>query len=241
MLGGSVSPAASSEPEYGALENDELKSALRKHLVATHRTAISYSSAQGLIVGRLSVQHGPKGEYIKDVYCEYEFAVTPRGPRSPAGDDGRKIKVGSLNVEHTWPQSKFGQAVGRGNPKSDLHHLFPADKELNARRGNFKFGDVDGRSEDLKCAASRLSKDGDGKKFEAPDGHKGNVARALFYFAIRYAMPIDSDEEKTLKDWNRFDPVDAAERSRNEEIEKLQGDRNPFIDHPEWAERISDF
>ena len=77
--------------------------------------------------------------------------------------------------------------------------------------------------------------------FEPPVEHKGNVARALFYFAVRYDMRIAAHEEFFLRQWNVIDPVDDEEIARNNEIERLQGNRNPFIDDAALVELIEDF
>jgi endonuclease I len=77
--------------------------------------------------------------------------------------------------------------------------------------------------------------------FEPPTEQKGNTARALLYFSVRYGMKIDLEEEQTMKEWSRLDPVDEEERARNERIFDLQKDRNPFVDYPELVEKISDF
>lgn len=217
-----------SVPELSTLQNKELKKELRKIVIRDHRTTLSYTQARREIVGQLHMQSDRNGNFIHEVYCQKDYYMR--------GSDG-----GTLNVEHTWPQSRFSGSQ-KATQKSDLHHLYPADKDMNNRRANFKFGDVDGRSENLKCSESRLGLGRpDGPRFEPPDEHKGNVARALFYFSVRYSIPIDSDEEETLKSWNHLDPVDAEELERNDKIEKIQGNRNPFIDHPEYADRIADF
>ncbi|RYZ37744.1 MAG: endonuclease I, partial [Myxococcaceae bacterium] len=77
--------------------------------------------------------------------------------------------------------------------------------------------------------------------FEPPDAHKGNVARALFYFSTVYNKPIPQNEESVLKEWNTLDKVDAAEVKRNDVIETHQQNRNPFVDDPTLSERIADF
>ena len=74
-----------------------------------------------------------------------------------------------------------------------------------------------------------------------PAEHKGNVARALFYFAICYNLSISETEEFYLRQWHLFDPVDAEEIERNDQIEELQGNRNPFIDNPELVSSIRNF
>jgi endonuclease I len=84
--------------------------------------------------------------------------------------------------------------------------------------------------------------------FEPRPDHKGDVARALLYVYVTYAldaparsiMKLDNfkQEQAVLLRWNSADPVSAKEKARNEAIYKLQGNRNPFIDHPEWAARL---
>lgn len=77
--------------------------------------------------------------------------------------------------------------------------------------------------------------------FEPPAKHKGNVARALFYFAIRYNHPIDANQESFLRQWHKEDPVDQDERERNQLISRYQNNRNLFIDRSELVEQIFDF
>jgi endonuclease I len=124
----------------------------------------------------------------------------------------------------------------------DLHNLFPATSSVNSSRGNLEFGEV-GAEYTRPCARAKRGpvRGGGPVVFEPPDEHKGNVARALFYFALRYDLQISPQQEAFLRTWNHLDPVDAAEASRNEEIFQIQGNRNPFIDQPEWADDIQDF
>ncbi len=114
---------------------------------------------------------------------------------------------------------------------------------MNSVRGNFNFGDVEKDVRVLKCPTSRFGYIGQTRDhfFEPPAAHKGNVARALFYFSVRYMIPIKSIEEEALKRWNKLDPVDQAERDRNDRIQQIQGNRNPFIDYPELTDSVSNF
>ncbi|MFN8943697.1 MAG: endonuclease I family protein, partial [Pseudobdellovibrionaceae bacterium] len=124
------------------------------------------------------------------------------------------------------------------------HHLYPTDSKLNSIRGNYPFGEVVRSKKALHCESGAMFGDpeqGSGPVFEPPAKHKGNVARALFYFSSKYHMAIDPAQEATLKKWHIEDPVDAEEMRRNEEIYKVQMSRNPFIDYPELASQISDF
>ena len=124
-----------------------------------------------------------------------------------------------------------------------MHHLYPTDSKMNSIRGNTIFGEVNQDHGNLNCSASRYGSGTAGSTliYEPPSDHKGHVARSLFYFSVRYDLPIRPEEEVVLKKWNQEHPVDEEEKARNDEIAKLQGDRNPFVDHPEMADEISDF
>jgi len=175
------------------------------------------------------------------VYCGrvYTDADFPQGDKpGPNMTPSEKI----INIEHTWPQSRFSHKYAADVQKSDLHHLFPSDSKLNSIRGSFWFGEVDNPKQALKCGESKFGTwNGRGQFFEPPEAHKGHVARALLYFSIRYNLPIDAQEEALLKKWNKAEPVDADERARNDAIMKIQGNRNPFVDFPELADQIADF
>ncbi|WP_271853795.1 endonuclease [Planococcus maritimus] len=155
--------------------------------------------------------------------------------------------VGDWNREHTWAKShgNFGTAMGAG---TDIHHLRPTDVQVNGLRGNldFNYGGsaVNGCDGCLRTSTS----------WEPPNEVKGDVARMLFYMAVRYESGDGVDLElndfvnngstpyhgkiSVLLEWHEQDPVSSWEQQRNEKIEDIQGNRNPFIDHPEWAESI---
>ncbi|WP_211341516.1 endonuclease [Myceligenerans xiligouense] len=156
--------------------------------------------------------------------------------------------VGDWNREHTWAKSHgdFGTSAGAG---TDLHHLRPSDVQVNSTRSNKDFDE--GGSSVSGCTGCST----DSNSFEPPDRVKGDVARMLFYMAVRYEGSDGPDLElndsvsngsaplhgriSVLLDWHASDPVSATERSRNEIIySDWQGNRNPFIDHPEWADQI---
>lgn len=201
-----------------------------------HRS-IGYGGARKVLMGQLHLKNDAGRYSVKDVYCEKVFTgVDNVGP-------GRVPSSNLLNTEHTWPQSRFNGSMGKDVQKSDLHHLFPTDSEMNSARSSFKFGDVEVPLKALKCPTVKLgtARGSSHEIFEPPVAHKGNVARALFYFSVRYRLPIDPKEEAFLRAWHRLDPVDASERERNDGIFKIQGNRNPFIDHPELESAISDF
>jgi len=160
------------------------------------------------------------------------------------------------NREHSWPKSHgFPEREQRGY--TDIHHLRPADSSMNSSRGNKDFADG---GDPVAEAPANLSTD---LTWEPRNEVKGDVARMMFYMDVRYDVGTDSTmpdlilvnqvgtDTSTLSDgtgklgklctlleWNTLDPVDNFELDRNNTIYEYQGNRNPFIDHPEWVERI---
>ncbi|MFJ9314529.1 endonuclease [Pimelobacter simplex] len=156
--------------------------------------------------------------------------------------------TGNWNREHTWPQSHggFGTAAG---PGTDLHHLRPEDVTVNSTRGNKDFDN--GGSAVAQCPDCFTDAD----SFEPRDSVKGDVARGLMYMAVRYEggdgfadLELNDTVNGTtaylgkisvLLAWSAADPVSAAERARNDLVyTRYQGNRNPFVDHPEYADAI---
>lgn len=157
--------------------------------------------------------------------------------------------VDEWNREHVWAKSHgdFGTSMG---PGTDLHHLRPTDVSVNSTRGNLDF-DNGGifHTEATECKY-------DTDSWEPRDAVKGDVARMIFYMAVRYEgddgeidLEVSDAVENgsnplhgklsTLIKWHNQDPVDAFEQNRNEIIYNMyQHNRNPFIDHPEWVDEI---
>ena len=158
--------------------------------------------------------------------------------------------VDDWNREHVWAKSHgdFGTAMG---PGTDLHHLRPTDVSVNGTRGNLDFDNGGtGHSE-------ALGNYFDSDSWEPRDEVKGDVARMLFYMAVRYEGDVSDEPDLELNNavnngtapyhgklsvllqWNAQDPVDDRERRRNDIIySDYQHNRNPFIDHPEWVNEI---
>ena len=206
------------------------------------QTPLGYERARLFLMGYFYLVKVGNQYAIKEAYCNKLYGPSDfKGKNVPGPNIVPDNNV--INVEHTWPQSKFTGKYPTETQKSDLHHLFPTDSELNGVRGSFPFGEVDKDSEALKCGQSRfgINTVAHGPIFEPPDVHKGHVARALFYFALRYDMTIDPVQEAILRTWHQQFPVDTEELYRNDEIYKVQGNRNPFIDHPELVSTIRDF
>ena len=152
------------------------------------------------------------------------------------------------NREHVWAQSHGGFGTSAG-PGTDVHHLRPEDVTVNSTRGNKDF-DLGG-STVSQCSDCWTDTD----SFEPRDAVKGDVARMLFYMAVRYEgedgwpnLELNNTTNGStpwhgkltvLLQWNAEDPVSTFEMRRNDRIHSTwQGNRNPFIDHPEWAAAV---
>lgn len=166
------------------------------------------------------------------------------GRSQPKDDSGSGAD--QWNREHTWAKSHgdFGTAPG---PGTDIHHLRPTDASVNSERGSKDF-DMGGSPVDE--APGNFSDD---DSFEPRDAVKGDVARMLMYMAVRYegedgAPNLELNDnvdngsapaigrQSVLLQWNAQDPPDDFERNRNQVIfDRFQHNRNPFVDHPEWA------
>lgn len=206
--------------------------------------AVGYNKARVFMFGNYYLVNQNGGYGVRDVYCQKVFGANEFSSRKPGPNQIPNDTV--VNAEHTWPQSKFSNRYDKEMQKSDVHHLYPTDSKMNGIRGNYAFGEVaQDANTKLPCtkggARFGQSTSGDNPVFEPPTTHRGNVARSLFYFSIKYDLPIDAHQEAYLRKWNKEDPVDAEEADRNEKIFALQGSRNPFVDYPELADRIQDF
>lgn len=157
--------------------------------------------------------------------------------------------------EHVWAKSRgdFGTTQGAG---TDCHHLRPENDVVNSIRSNYYF-DEGGSPVLYNSIATGCFKNSLTSTFEPRDVVKGDVARMIMYMAVRYegengepdlemteSIFGDSDKQplmgvkSTLMRWNLEDLPDDFERNRNEVVYDYQGNRNPFIDHPEYATAI---
>ncbi|MGZ3772360.1 MAG: endonuclease I family protein [Pseudobdellovibrionaceae bacterium] len=218
----------------------------------------SYYDVRKLMFGGVDLKKNDDGSYaVYDYYCqkwvgEEDFKKITSNPSEMPGP-GNIVHSKVMNVEHSWPQSKFkGNKSSFENlvQKTDLHHIFPTDTEVNRIRSNYEFANVEeATAQRSSCSDSKLGhalpigeiSSTTGTYFEPPTQHKGNVARALFYFSVKYNGGMSALQEAYLRKWNEEDPVDQMEKERNEKIYRLTGVRNPFVDHPEWAQSIARF
>lgn len=229
------------------LTGNNLKIAL--HNIIKNHNDVTYA---GLWQAFPKTDKKPNGK-VWDIYSynpsgaqpyEYTFITNQCGNYNSEAD--------CYNREHSWPQSWFNSET---TPSGDLFHIYPTDGKVNGERANYPYGNV--------SSASWTSMNGgklgpcsnagyNSTVFEPINEFKGDLARGYFYMATRYysedanwsASPATNKADilpwqlTVLLAWNQQDPVSAKEIARNDSIYKLQNNRNPFIDHPEWANDI---
>ena len=200
---------------------------------------------------------GDDGYYI-DMYstCKYDYYSTHVGNATYVGQ--------GLNREHSFPKSWFG---GEVDPMfTDLTMLIPTDAYVNQRRSNNPYGVCAGGRTYVNDSLGVSMKGRLGKStyngytstvFEPDDEYKGDFARIYFYMVTCYKSDVAnwpgcdqldyahnnykafSDwSMQLLMEWHRADPVSYKEISRNDSVYSRQGNRNPYVDHPELAEHI---
>jgi endonuclease I len=172
-----------------------------------------------------------------------------------------KSKDDAWDREHVWPKSR-GFKKQSQDGYTDLHHLRPADRNINSAHSNYGYGmggdPVYDELADNSKVLSGAYRDKANESFEPTDRAKGQIARMVFYMATRYEYGDDTSPENmpdliitkgnkrqsgkptigdlcTLVEWNEAFPVTAFEKRRNDRVEEIQGNRNPFIDHPEFV------
>ena len=164
---------------------------------------------------------------------------------------------GATNREHVWPKDGGKAFPEKSKAGSDAHHLRPTETQLNSIRGSKSFGVVEQSSGNIaKQNGSTNYASGDylsytnSTYFYPGKGYRGQTARILFYVHVRWGQEynlrfvLGSGSSKTIGDietlmkWHLEEPVVESEMIRNEEVFKIQGNRNPFIDEPQYACKI---
>ena len=200
--------------------------------------------------------------FLLDIYSENPNGSDPYNHILITDECGNYNAEGvCYNKEHLLPQSFFNQQMPM---RGDIHYVFPTDGQVNGYRGSLPFGEVDtpalttlnGSKRGLNSFPGYT-----GEAFEPLDEFKGDVARALFYFAVRYEDQVntsgwDSPSDNILNpsknqfyddwyidlllSWHLLDPVSQEEVDRNENGFLHQNNRNPFIDNPTYVQAIWD-
>ncbi len=160
------------------------------------------------------------------------------------------------NREHLWPNSL---GIDNAEPAySDLFNLRPADVDVNNRRANLNFDESVAADGNIITDPEAPLCTSDGNSWEVPAVMKGDIARSMFYMDVRYAGDIPGEPDLQLTDdlssvsstgtkfgrlttlllWHLSDPVDAAERLRNDRVFAQQQNRNPFVDRPWLVQEV---
>ena len=199
----------------------------------------------------------PGTNYVWDIYSDRPGGTPPYNYTLGTNQCGNYSGEGDCyNREHLWAQSWTNND---GKHKRDLHHVYPTDGFVNGKRDNYAFGEV--ASTPTPWTSQNGSKLGNntvsgfsGKVFEPIDEYKGDIARALMFVSVRYYTEDSNwgDSDMTTKSeikpwaitmllrWHEEDPVSEKEINRNNAVYGYQGNRNPFVDYPDFANRIWD-
>lgn len=218
-----------------------LRSALKDLITDTHKTYTTYDGLED--VYRVADADPEKPGNIIWFYSGTSISYKGLGG-----------SVGATNREHVWPKDSGSAFPEKSGPGSDAHHLRPTECQMNSTRGSLSFGEV------AQTASNIVKENGstnyknlcykNSEFFYPGKGFRGATARILMYVQTRWGDQynlkfVDTSGHcktigkiSTLMKWHLTEPVSEAEITRNEEVFKIQGNRNPFIDHPEYATRI---
>ena len=249
---------------YAGIDPDapanELAEALGRRLKSSHTTEVKYRSARldylypwvdlredrtlrSIYSGRgFSPEEIVRLELEIEAARELERAELLR--REGALTDERLAEIDDLlessspyNCEHVVPQSWFGK---KEPMRGDLHHLFTCESRCNSFRSNVPYDQFSPEDEVVREDCGRREPG----RFE-PSAGRGTVARATLYFVLRYPGLVGDENRELQREripvllaWHDEEPPDLYERHRNAAIFGIQGNRNPLIDHPDWATRI---
>jgi len=232
------------------LTGNALKAKL--HTIIANDDHTSYS---GLWSAYYQTDRRPGTNYVWDIYSDVPNGTPPY--QFVLGNDqcGSYNSEGDCyNREHLWAQSWTNDD---GTHKTDLHHVYPTDGWVNNKRGNFAFGEV-GNATWTSLNGGKLGPNTvsgySGTVFEPIDEYKGDIARAMMYVSVRYYQEdsgwstSDMTNKSVIKDWamtmllrwHEEDPVSQKEIDRNNAAYEIQMNRNPFVDFPEFANKIWD-
>ncbi len=205
---------------------------------------------------------------IWDIYSDNPAGVDPYNFTPGTGPGGQQDQGSGgtsegqfYNREHSVPLSWHSGSTSSFSG-SDYHHVFPTDKKVNAERANWPYGKV-ATATWTSMNGSKLGPSAiagiTGTVFEPRDEYKGDVARAFLYFVTRYEndMPawgsnsdasqafepntfpsVDIEYLRLMIQWHNQDPVSQKEIDRNNAGYTYQGNRNPFVDFPQYVGQV---
>ena len=240
-----IADAATSSDYYAPLDDnlnlrgDAFRAELADLIIDTHKTLTTYAGLINIF---------PDSDADPNKAGNILWFYTGTSVKMPTNFNS------GTNREHVWPKN-----AGKAFPEStlagsDAHHLRPTDNSLNSTRSDNSFGEVPQTTGNI--VAENGSKSYANLCYQANStfypgvGYRGATARILMYMQTRWGdeynlrFVLGNGNNKTIGDietlmkWHIEEPPTAEEKTRNEVVFGIQGNRNPFIDHPEYAEMI---
>lgn len=228
------------------LTGQALRAAL--HNIIANQAPVSYNG----LWSAFQATDAKPGNKVWDMYSDNPGGTTAYVYTFGTDQCGQYTAEGNCyNREHSFPQSWFN---GQSPMYTDLFHIYPVDGFVNNKRGNLPYGDVgsaDWTSTNHSKTGLCIDPGFNGTVFEPNDAYKGDLARSYLYMMTRYygqmtgwSSPVVQNGDligwnrAVMLQWNDMDPVSAKEVARNNAVYALQGNRNPFIDRPEWVQAI---
>lgn len=189
-----------------------------------------------------------RGEFWRTLYAEGGVTLYCREPFSAGYNKG-------INIEHVFPMSWAKNALQCGTRKqcrkrsdlfnlieADLHNLYPSRSDTNQKRSSFAFAEIKGEKRRFGQHCD-FEVDNRRRVAEPSEDVRGEVARSIFYMADRYkqhGLTVFRKQGEMLRVWHNADPPSTHERDRNDKIERMQGNRNTFVDQPERLNQLVD-
>ena len=233
-----------------SLSGTALRDWLRTNWYDPYRRELSYADARAKM-------YNYADNFSNTVVCVYS-GYSETVPYSFTGTSTGVVQ--NINCEHTIPQSWFRETV---RMRSDMHHLFPTYIQWNSNRGSDPFAEIPDSQTRLWMRLTQSQtgipttnideySEDTNTQFEPREDHKGNLARAAFYFYTMHAGQADLAatghsnisslaDLNTLYQWHLADPVDDHERERNRRVAASQGNYNPYINEPSLVARAWGF
>ena len=206
--------------------SSDILNTLRTLMTSTHKKQTSYANCRDY-ASRTDSENG-NGK-ITTIYTSYQATT------------GEYNGGNGWNREHVWPKSLGG--FNQDGAGADLHHIRPSENRTNSDRGNKLYGNLSSGTTSKGNLSGEVGGIYSGNYYEPNDNVKGDVARICLYVYVRWGATYSQSNNiknvfqsvDVLLEWCELDPVDTWEMGRNEVVYGIQGNRNVFIDYPEFA------
>lgn len=221
-----------------SLRGDDFRDKLANLITTTHTTYTVYNGGSSLALNNVfdKTDKNPNGSGMVLFYT---------------GTVVSSFSSSGANREHVWPKNGGKAFSAESECGSDAHHLRPCDQTLNSSRGSLSYGEVTDSvvKQGGSTSYGNLCYRG-GSFFYPGEGYRGATARILMYVQTRWGNKFNLQfvdgaghsktigDFKTLMKWHLEELPTQEEINRNQAVYEIQGNRNPFIDHPEYAAYI---